>query len=288
MARPGAIGDLSVALFRVWQPERLFVIFTAHIDESGTHGGSPITVMAAAFGSAKQWQRFEIEYAKMRKRHGFEIFHAKEWKDSDGEFKGWPRQKKYEFAIEFTNLIGNTLAASIVAHLKNDEYDKYYLTNDRPRKARWDTKYAICFRAVLSLLFTEMGKRQHPKNQLHIIIERGAKNAGDAVRIFNWIKDEADSETSAAIPSISFADKKGCPPLAAADFLAYSLNMFSVNRLKPEEQRRPMGASDELKGDIWNVVISPENLTELREQTLLTHAERMRRVKPILSVEQEL
>jgi hypothetical protein len=88
---PGAIANLSVALFREWRPERLFVIFTAYLDESGTHGGSPITLMSAFLGSARQWQNFEKDYVKLRRIYGFSVFHAKDWRDTDGEFEGWSR-----------------------------------------------------------------------------------------------------------------------------------------------------------------------------------------------------
>ena len=139
------------------------MIFTAYLDESGTHGGSPITLMSAFLGSARQWQNFEKGYAKLRRQNGFSVFHAKDWRDSDGEFEGWSRIKKHQFAQDFFVLTDECLASGVSAFLINHEYEEYYLTKDRPRKARLDTKYAICFRAVLSMLFHEMEKRNHPK-----------------------------------------------------------------------------------------------------------------------------
>ena len=106
-ACPGAIANLSVALFREWRPERLFVIFTAYLDESGTHGGSPITLMSAFLGSARQWQNFEKDYVKLRRIYGFSVFHAKDWRDTDGEFEGWSRQKKNSLSGIFLKLLTN-------------------------------------------------------------------------------------------------------------------------------------------------------------------------------------
>jgi hypothetical protein len=181
-------------VFRAEGPERIFVIFTAHLDESGTHGGSPITLMSAVLGSARQWQNFEKEYAKLRRRYGFSVFHAKEYRDTDGEFMNWSRVTKHQFALEFFAIVDDKLSGGVSAFLKNEDYDAYYLGCDKPRKTRLDTKYAICFRAVLSMLVAQMEKRQRPGknlNPLYLVLERGAKNAGDAVRIFKWIKQRA-------------------------------------------------------------------------------------------------
>jgi hypothetical protein len=277
---PGAIANLSVALFREWRPERLFVIFTAYLDESGTHGGSPITLMSAFLGSARQWQNFEKDYVKLRRIYGFSVFHAKDWRDTDGEFEGWSRQKKNQFVWDFFKIIDERLAAGVSAFLKNDEYSKYYSGCDRPHRARWDTKYAICFRAVLSMLLAEMDKRARPDkvNTLHLVLERGAKNAGDAILIFNWIKDNIWPEDADLLGTMTFDGKRECPALATADLLAYSTNYFEVDSLKPPEKRRLGTETDELKSDIWRIAIGPKELSGLRDQVFLTHHVKRQRI----------
>jgi hypothetical protein len=44
---------LCVTLFHRWRPGRIFVILTSYYDEAGTHGGSPVTVMAGVMATAK-------------------------------------------------------------------------------------------------------------------------------------------------------------------------------------------------------------------------------------------
>jgi hypothetical protein len=56
------VRELCIALAHRWEPERIFVILTAYLDESGTHGDSPITVMAGVMANATQWARFEAEF----------------------------------------------------------------------------------------------------------------------------------------------------------------------------------------------------------------------------------
>jgi hypothetical protein len=48
------IGELCIAVAHRWEPERLFVIFTAYFDETDTHGPAPTAILAAFLGHAYQ------------------------------------------------------------------------------------------------------------------------------------------------------------------------------------------------------------------------------------------
>ncbi len=65
--------------------------YTAYLDESGTHDGSPITIMAGVLGRADQWKKFQAKFDAVKARHGFEIFHTKKFKSRTGDFKGLTR-----------------------------------------------------------------------------------------------------------------------------------------------------------------------------------------------------
>jgi Protein of unknown function (DUF3800) len=56
----------SQAFAHRWEPERIFVILTAYLDESGTHGGSPVTVMAGMLANARQWKAFERNFQRLK------------------------------------------------------------------------------------------------------------------------------------------------------------------------------------------------------------------------------
>jgi hypothetical protein len=64
------------------------MIITSYMDESGTHGGSPATAMAAIMGNVAQWSRFQMEMDKLKKRYGFKVFHTKKFKAKAGDFRG--------------------------------------------------------------------------------------------------------------------------------------------------------------------------------------------------------
>ena len=52
------------------------MILTAYLDESGTHDGSPVTVMGGMLANARQWEAFEKGFGKLKAVHGFQIFYT--------------------------------------------------------------------------------------------------------------------------------------------------------------------------------------------------------------------
>jgi len=72
MRRPGFTRELCSALAHRWQPERIFMfVYTAYLDESGTHGGSEVTIMGGMLARAEQWERFQKAYNELKKKCGF-------------------------------------------------------------------------------------------------------------------------------------------------------------------------------------------------------------------------
>jgi hypothetical protein len=52
------------------------MILTTHLDESGTHDGSPIAIMAGYVGTASQWKHFEADWAALVAKAGVRYIHA--------------------------------------------------------------------------------------------------------------------------------------------------------------------------------------------------------------------
>lgn len=93
------IGNLCVSLFHRWKAERIFVILTSYYDEAGTHGGSPVTVMAGVMATANQWRRFGTIAAKLKRNYDFSIFHTIDFKAKRGEFRGWSVQSVSRYLL---------------------------------------------------------------------------------------------------------------------------------------------------------------------------------------------
>lgn len=81
--------SLCGAIAHQWEPDRLFMfVFTAYLDESGTHGDSPFTVMGGILARAEQWKAFNIGFDAIRIRYGFKVFHTKKFKKKQATSSG--------------------------------------------------------------------------------------------------------------------------------------------------------------------------------------------------------
>jgi hypothetical protein len=160
---------------------------TAYFDESGTHGDSP-TVIVAGFGATlAQWTGFEKRVRKLFGDFGIARFHAKDFRGTKGDFKGWDLQKKGIFNSRFLQIIDNQLSFAVAGITTPDEYLKHYREKRFPRGVRVDTIYGICFRTALLRATLDFENNPHDW-PLNVVLELGHKNAQDAVRIFQEVK----------------------------------------------------------------------------------------------------
>ena len=233
-ARPGFVRELCVALRHRWEPEALFLILTAYLDESGTHGVSPVTVMSGLFGSARQWEQFECRIAKIQKLYGFKIYHGKEFKAHTGEFGDWTARKYSDLIDDLTDIAGNDLAHGVSITLNNDQYQREYRAGPKPRKMILDSKYGLCFRFCLRNLIEEAWKRRPASktrpHKVHIVLERGHPNLGDADRIFAAEKKRLLERGFDILGTITSEEKEDCYPLMISDFLAHTSYVMEIDK----------------------------------------------------------
>ena len=118
----GFVGSLCMALAHKWKPESLFVILTTYIDESGTHQGSPATVMGGFIATAELWNRYQIELDILKRQYGFRIIHATDLKSGKNEFAGWPARKRASLFMEIGRITENSaLMEGFTFTVSNDE-----------------------------------------------------------------------------------------------------------------------------------------------------------------------
>lgn len=224
---PGPTGSLALALFHRWEPERLFVIVTVYIDESGTHE-SGVTVIGGWVGSLAQWYAFDPKWVRLLKRSTLTYFHSRKMRQSKGEFKGWKREQKFAFTQIAAGLALKNLEFGFTIALPDAAYYEHYVAGYRPKEIPLDSRYGLCFRYCLSLI-PGFAKDAFKGRDLDInfVLESGHKNAGDAERIFNRVKKQgltnpAEIEIVKMLNVLSFADKAKFPGLQVADVNAYS------------------------------------------------------------------
>lgn len=280
--RPEFIREMCGVLANRWEPERLFVILKSYFDESGTHGGSPITVMSGIMGMAQQWSKFERSTARLKRKYGFSIFHAKDFKSRSGGFAGWPHEKCDALLLDLARA-GNSLMEVVTTILPNEDYASFYRVSDTPSRVRLDTKYGLCFRYTLVLLvYHAVARLGHHKNfdktRLHVILEDGHRNAGDAQRIFQETKKEVEALGSNLLASISFVTKQEADPLLVADFVAHST--FGQQRSGAVDLPRPVDLKTQSKTGLTQLRLTPDALCQTQDDLVGAFNERLRKRPP--------
>ncbi len=202
------------------------LVLTAYLDESGTHDGSPVTVMGGMLANARQWERFESEFARLKRKHRFEIWHTKKFKASRGDFTGWSDQQRAALLAKLLRIVeeANAFTEGVTVTLDNADYEANYRGGAKPpSKLRLESRYGLCFRNCLVFFILEALKRsrkgQPPK--LNFILESGHRNAQETLDIFNEMKRDLQEQNCDLLGDLTFSDKNSCDPLMMADFLAH-------------------------------------------------------------------
>lgn len=272
------LGRLAISLKPGNPAGTIFMIFTAYYDESGTHGDSPITVLAGFVGNANDWVDFEIEWRKILKKYNITHVHAKHLWHRQGQYKKWSIDQSEDLWCDIIYIIQERKQIFVSKTvLRSDDYEHFYMLDGKAPKERLDSKYALCFRSFL-YFYPKSHYEQYPIGSVNFVLESGHRNAGDAIRIFNEIKDNRSLPWRGAIGSLTFGEKQEFPALQAADVLAYWLNdaeCKGISEQFPDDGYRWVSFLEtELRKSGLTILdhrISPDDLKNMRQNFLRKH-----------------
>lgn len=193
----------------------------AYIDESGTHGSSKLIILGGYVARLGQWATFDQKFRRVLKRSGLTYYHSKEMRAHQNEFKSWSTAKTIAFCNEAHRVVAANTMCGFSIRIDRAHHDEFYVAGNRPRKMPLDTMYGVAFRLVLSFIpeFVQLSLRRGDLT-IDFILEDGAKNIGDARRIFQQIKEAKITGLSELLGTIEVGEKKQFLGLQAADALA--------------------------------------------------------------------
>jgi hypothetical protein len=111
-------------------------VLSAYLDQSGTHGDSPSTVMGGMMARADQWGAFEKRFGGIRDRHGFRVFHTKKFKRRGGDFEGWSGPQGLALIADLRHLTCTSFTEGVAMLLDNAEFDRDYKFAKTPKRVR--------------------------------------------------------------------------------------------------------------------------------------------------------
>jgi hypothetical protein len=208
--------------------KRADMILTVHLDESGTHAASPISVTAGYVGTAGQWELVEADWAALVAKAGVRHIHAVDLFKRTRQFKGWKAADVNALAVSLDAVIARHLQLGFSIVVRDDDYRHVYGVGPHPRRPVKDTKYGVCFRACMAFVPSYIASELKLAGEaamaepmrIDFALEGGHANVGDAQRLFDLYKKDALPEWQHLVGTLDTSTKDSIGA-QVADFLAY-------------------------------------------------------------------
>lgn len=212
-----ALGALSLSLDSSWVEDRVFVIVTTFVDETGIAGNR--VLLAGYTARLHEWQGFNAKWRKQLREAEIPYSHITEMRKGDHPFEGWDDAKINAFVLKVAPLIAKYCSFGLTVGV-NKEHRAAYAAN-MPPKTSPDSAYGMCarqfFEQVPQFVERVMGLRHA---RVNFVFERQDQLFGDAERIFHELR-KVDPEMRRVLGTITPAEKEDFPGLQAADMLAF-------------------------------------------------------------------
>jgi hypothetical protein len=229
------------------QTERIFVVLKAldhrshlkaYMDDSGSHNGAQVSVIAGYFGGHKRWDRFDDRWAAVLRHYGVGEFHAKPFWARDslgrrvGEYKAWSDERADSFIDELLRIIEeSTRIFPFACAVENEEWkkqtedDQLLLSGaslENPIAKPTSKSMFLAFqRCVVSVAaYCKAGIRAH-----YIFDDDHGQNSVWAASCYGELKMSGAAICS-SIGQLVLADSIDATPLQAADLLAYEARTY--------------------------------------------------------------
>ncbi len=192
--------------------------FVGYFDDSGTHKGAGIVVVAGAVATAERWEQLSREWQRTIRPWRVLQFHATDFVTGKGEYRGWTEDTKSARLMALVKLIRKhvrVLIGNAVMEADFEEVSAKYPDNN------FGTAYRFC--AFLIPPAVDLWRRQSPKRgPVALIFESGNKLLNEYGRIVNQAGTFEHLRQKFGYSSITQGTSSDLVPLQAADLIAYA------------------------------------------------------------------
>jgi Protein of unknown function (DUF3800) len=206
----------------------------AYFDETGLKEDALVTGAAFYVANGEQWFNFEQAWTTVLRKPEFDIkvFHATDYANSWGEFKGWDNDKKLALAKCLFPLLfpPNTWIGQGYGVVNQDWTDT--IKGHHRLKALMGKPYMLCVQRLLEILLQYVSMLV-PEQRVAVFFEDNEFEGEITALWDNWIKKHDPQER---LISLNFGNKNDLVPLQAADFLAYE-SYKEIDRLRFDRSR---------------------------------------------------
>jgi hypothetical protein len=217
----GASAELGRHAWTI-RPEGIVNVLRAYLDDSGTDNQSPIVLMAGYVARLRDWTRFESRGRRLLRQAGVDgPFHAKEFQNSNGAFKGWMPTKQLAFVTDFYGAAKD--ANVLLGVCRATQKDVYRQRGIQTGLNKNRSAYGWCFQMLLDVLLEDEVVGPLIRSEgISFVVEDGNRNNPDVEAIYERYKANPEFGMQAAFRGIHFVPKTDSVAIQFADFLATS------------------------------------------------------------------
>ena len=235
-----AFEHLHRSVFPISATERLMVMLTVYVDESGTDGQSALVALAGYLSDVDSWDAFQTEWNAYRKLNGIDVFHATDLRTNHGAFSaknGWSRSRCNSALRIADNIISKHTMQAVVGYTTIAECEELYPLKD-PRlgyRRKYSMEYLLAGIGFIKVL-RQWARKKGYTEPIRFVFENGANGKGYLMHLLDHVK-KTDNEDG-LIGGHSFEDKNCVVQLHAADRIANlacrDINRYRRGSLKPD------------------------------------------------------
>jgi hypothetical protein len=217
-------------------------MLSAYLDETGLDAETDLLWIAGYVADSTTWFDFSREWREGLREHRVTALHMREFTASRGQFVGWSEPQRKALLTDAISIINAKDVHGIAVGVDKAAFDEAVhskegrvnvtLTGEPARDP-----YLWAFHDVVIELANQVDHLQ-PGERVACVLDRQERLEAASRRIFVGLAGDTTWPRHARLGSLSFAAADGCPPLQAADLLAYEVRK-ERNRRRSTNTRSP-------------------------------------------------
>jgi hypothetical protein len=245
---------MAELLFHSRHRTKPLAMIKAYIDESGTHQGSNVLIIAGYVGTTDEWESVEARFKKADRLSG-RIFHAVDCAGGGKAFRGLHRDKRYRLFRKMVKIVNDHDIFGIGTGALIDDYSNVYPRNGQNWEKWLTGAYETAFGDTI-IEVCHYSKERYGESPVSFVVEDSEHWYPSAARVFLQMKADVEWPYHTLLETIAPYSSEQARQLHAADILAYETYLMKSREINPTKHGPREHLLNLLKkkknGRIWN------------------------------------